>query len=117
MLLCSFLSQQLPTVEKPDSVSIYHVDRLSYVEEGEQFQLRCDIVSVAPAQNLTVLWYKNQGEELFCKYYKCGVRDLQHNTIQCFEILSSVQQGATALDAKGRLIIERENDPTYHIIC
>lgn len=112
MLLCSFLSQQLSTVEKPDSVSIYHVHRLSSVEEGKEFQLRCDIVSIAPAQNVTVLWYKNQGEELFCKYYRRTVRDLQYNTIQCFEIFSSVQQWATPLDAKERLIIERENYAT-----
>uniref|UniRef100_A0A3B4G558 Intercellular adhesion molecule 3 n=1 Tax=Pundamilia nyererei TaxID=303518 RepID=A0A3B4G558_9CICH len=46
--------------KKPDSVSIYHVHRLSSVEEGKEFQLRCDIVSIAPAQNVTVLWYKNQ---------------------------------------------------------
>nr|XP_004552193.1 hemicentin-1 isoform X1 [Maylandia zebra] len=46
--------------KKPDSVSIYHVRRLSSVEEGKEFQLRCDIVSIAPAQNVTVLWYKNQ---------------------------------------------------------
>ncbi|XP_063328163.1 hemicentin-1-like isoform X2 [Pelmatolapia mariae] len=46
--------------KKPDSVSIYHVDRLNSVEEGKEFQLRCDIASVAPAQHLTVLWYKNQ---------------------------------------------------------
>uniref|UniRef100_A0A3Q0RKT0 Ig-like domain-containing protein n=1 Tax=Amphilophus citrinellus TaxID=61819 RepID=A0A3Q0RKT0_AMPCI len=54
--------------KKPDSVSIYRVNTWSSVEEGKEFQLRCDIVNVAPAQKLSVLWYRNQGEETFCKY-------------------------------------------------
>ncbi|XP_005468795.1 hemicentin-1 isoform X3 [Oreochromis niloticus] len=76
--------------KKPDSVSIYHVDRLSYVEEGEQFQLRCDIVSVAPAQNLTVLWYKNQDilEETDCQ--------LENNkTCKLSDVRSPVNVSAT----------------------
>ncbi|XP_030592635.1 vascular cell adhesion protein 1-like isoform X1 [Archocentrus centrarchus] len=46
--------------KKPDSVSIYRVNTWSSVEEGKEFQLRCDIVNVAPAQKLSVLWYRNQ---------------------------------------------------------
>lgn len=62
---CDFLSQQLCTVEKPVSVSIHHVDNFTPMEEGKEIQLRCDIVNIAPEQKPTVLWYKNQGEELF----------------------------------------------------
>lgn len=62
---CDSLSQQLFTVEKPISVSINHVDNVTSMEEGKEFQLRCDIVNIAPGKKPTVLWYKNQGEELF----------------------------------------------------
>lgn len=29
------------------------------VVEGTQYELQCDIINVAPVQNLTVRWYKN----------------------------------------------------------
>ncbi|XP_030592636.1 vascular cell adhesion protein 1-like isoform X2 [Archocentrus centrarchus] len=51
---------RVTVIEKPDSVSIYRVNTWSSVEEGKEFQLRCDIVNVAPAQKLSVLWYRNQ---------------------------------------------------------
>ncbi|XP_054463215.1 hemicentin-1-like [Anoplopoma fimbria] len=44
--------------KKPDSVSIRHVDALSSVVEEGEFQLQCDITSVAPARNVTVHWYR-----------------------------------------------------------
>ncbi|XP_070779077.1 vascular cell adhesion protein 1 [Enoplosus armatus] len=47
----------------PDSVSIHPVDNRSSVVEGREVQLQCDITNVAPAQNLTVRWYK--GNETF----------------------------------------------------
>ncbi|XP_070703581.1 hemicentin-1 [Pempheris klunzingeri] len=42
----------------PDSVSIRPVENLSSVVEDREFQLQCDITNVAPAQNLTVQWYR-----------------------------------------------------------
>ncbi|XP_063326798.1 cell adhesion molecule 3-like [Pelmatolapia mariae] len=39
----------------PDSVSLKN---LSAVVEGRQFAIQCDIVNVAPARNLSVLWHK-----------------------------------------------------------
>uniref|UniRef100_A0A669CMK5 Ig-like domain-containing protein n=1 Tax=Oreochromis niloticus TaxID=8128 RepID=A0A669CMK5_ORENI len=39
----------------PDSVSLKN---LSTVEEGQQFAIQCDVVNVAPARNLSVLWHK-----------------------------------------------------------
>ncbi|XP_058509195.1 hemicentin-1-like [Solea solea] len=41
----------------PDSVSILPVHNLSSLVEGEELQLRCDVIRVAPAQNVTVRWY------------------------------------------------------------
>lgn len=42
----------------PDSVSVHHVDNSSSVVEDRVFQLYCYIVNVAPAQHLTVRWYR-----------------------------------------------------------
>ncbi|XP_042360313.1 hemicentin-2-like [Plectropomus leopardus] len=56
----------------PDSVSIRHVDNLSSVVEGREFQLQCDIINVAPAQNLIVRWY--QGNETFQPLLKGSMR-------------------------------------------
>uniref|UniRef100_A0A669CAY9 Ig-like domain-containing protein n=1 Tax=Oreochromis niloticus TaxID=8128 RepID=A0A669CAY9_ORENI len=39
----------------PDSVSLKN---LSTVEEGQQFAIQCDVVNVAPARHLSVLWHK-----------------------------------------------------------
>ncbi|XP_024657996.2 intercellular adhesion molecule 1 isoform X2 [Maylandia zebra] len=39
----------------PDSVSLKN---LSAVVESQQFAIQCDIVNVAPARNLSVLWHK-----------------------------------------------------------
>ncbi|XP_694556.3 intercellular adhesion molecule 2 [Danio rerio] len=42
----------------PDSVSISTVNQI--MMEGNQYELQCDIHNVAPAQNLTVNWYKGE---------------------------------------------------------
>uniref|UniRef100_A0A3Q3CD45 Ig-like domain-containing protein n=1 Tax=Haplochromis burtoni TaxID=8153 RepID=A0A3Q3CD45_HAPBU len=39
----------------PDSVSLKN---LRTVEEGRQFVIQCDVVNVAPARNLSVVWHK-----------------------------------------------------------
>ncbi|XP_042074591.1 cell adhesion molecule 3 isoform X2 [Haplochromis burtoni] len=41
--------------EMPDSVSLKN---LRTVEEGRQFVIQCDVVNVAPARNLSVVWHK-----------------------------------------------------------
>ncbi|XP_026109695.1 hemicentin-1-like [Carassius auratus] len=53
---------ELPvTVYKtPDSVSISTVNHTEPMKEGQQYELQCDVHDVAPVQNLTVKWYKNQ---------------------------------------------------------
>ncbi|XP_026019460.1 intercellular adhesion molecule 1-like [Astatotilapia calliptera] len=40
----------------PDSVSLRQ--NSTTVKEGEQFAIQCDIVNVAPARNLSMLWHK-----------------------------------------------------------
>ncbi|XP_002661307.2 intercellular adhesion molecule 1 isoform X1 [Danio rerio] len=42
----------------PDSVSISTANQA--MTEGNQYELQCDIHNVAPAQNLTVNWYKGE---------------------------------------------------------
>lgn len=42
----------------PDSVSIRTAGDINSVVEDKEFQLQCDITSVAPAQNLIVRWYR-----------------------------------------------------------
>uniref|UniRef100_A0A3Q0RGN4 Ig-like domain-containing protein n=1 Tax=Amphilophus citrinellus TaxID=61819 RepID=A0A3Q0RGN4_AMPCI len=50
-------TKMLPvTVYKmPDSVSLKNLNRMV---EGQQYAIQCDIVNVAPARNLSVLWHK-----------------------------------------------------------
>lgn len=49
----------MTTVETPDNILIRPVhDAVSQLVEGSVLQLRCDIISVAPAQNLVVRWYQ-----------------------------------------------------------
>lgn len=57
MWLWSFFCPIIISPETPDSVSIALVNNLTSVVEEREFQLQCDITNVAPARNLTVLWY------------------------------------------------------------
>ncbi|KAA0705394.1 hypothetical protein E1301_Tti009741 [Triplophysa tibetana] len=42
----------------PDSVSINTADHTGPMNEGSTYKLQCDVVNLAPVQNLTVKWYK-----------------------------------------------------------
>ncbi|XDV12572.1 hypothetical protein PO909_001206 [Leuciscus waleckii] len=44
----------------PDSVSISTVNHNGPMMEGNQYELQCDVLNVAPVQYLTVNWYKGQ---------------------------------------------------------
>ncbi|XDV12630.1 hypothetical protein PO909_001246 [Leuciscus waleckii] len=44
----------------PDSVSISTVNHNGPMMERNQYELQCDVLNVAPVQNLTVNWYKGQ---------------------------------------------------------
>ncbi|XP_067238660.1 intercellular adhesion molecule 2-like [Chanodichthys erythropterus] len=55
-------SSYLPvTIYKtPDSVSISTLNPIGPMKEGNQYELQCDVLNVAPVQNLTVKWYKRE---------------------------------------------------------
>uniref|UniRef100_A0A8C7C7H7 FXYD domain-containing ion transport regulator n=1 Tax=Oncorhynchus kisutch TaxID=8019 RepID=A0A8C7C7H7_ONCKI len=42
----------------PDSVSISPLSHSGPMMEGKEYQLQCDILNIAPLQNLVVRWYK-----------------------------------------------------------
>lgn len=42
----------------PEDIVLYAVNHTTLVTEGTECQLQCDIVNVAPVQDLTVTWYK-----------------------------------------------------------
>ncbi|XDV12637.1 hypothetical protein PO909_001247 [Leuciscus waleckii] len=44
----------------PDSVSISTVNHNGPMMERNQYELQCDVLNVAPVQDLTVNWYKGQ---------------------------------------------------------
>ncbi|KAA0705418.1 hypothetical protein E1301_Tti009717 [Triplophysa tibetana] len=44
----------------PDSVSINTADHTGPMTEGSTYKLQCDVVNVAPVQNLIVKWYKGE---------------------------------------------------------
>ncbi|KAF7666017.1 hypothetical protein LDENG_00122330 [Lucifuga dentata] len=49
----------LTVYQNPDSVVLYSVKHSHSMEEGTQHELQCDIINVAPVQNLKVKWYKD----------------------------------------------------------
>ncbi|KAK9978078.1 hypothetical protein ABG768_019847 [Culter alburnus] len=51
---------KVSTKETPDSVSISTVNHTGPMKEGNQYELQCDVLNVAPVQYLTVKWYKGQ---------------------------------------------------------
>ncbi|XP_029912932.1 hemicentin-1 [Myripristis murdjan] len=49
----------LPTVYKnPEGAIIFAVSYAPFIEEGTQYELQCDIINVAPVQNLIMKWYR-----------------------------------------------------------
>lgn len=44
--------------QMPQSVSLSHSNQNNPMVEGKKYQMRCDIVNVAPSRNLSVYWYK-----------------------------------------------------------
>lgn len=57
----------------PDGVSVRRLDNLGAVVEKQQFQLQCNVTSVAPARLLSVRWY--QGNRTLPSQGKGGRRN------------------------------------------
>jgi len=63
--VCTFMTADIrvcesSSTETPDSVSISTVNHTGPMMEGNQYELQCDVLNVAPVQYLTVNWYKGQ---------------------------------------------------------
>nr|XP_043906003.1 hemicentin-2-like [Solea senegalensis] len=50
---------EITLYKNPDSVNLYPTQYVNDLVEGTLYELQCDIVEVAPIQNLTVRWYKD----------------------------------------------------------
>ena len=64
----------IASLETADSVSIHSINHTGPMLADEEYQLQCDIVNVAPVQNLTVRWY--QGDDLLKdqgRWHRSGV--------------------------------------------
>uniref|UniRef100_UPI003AAC59FB intercellular adhesion molecule 5 n=1 Tax=Centroberyx gerrardi TaxID=166262 RepID=UPI003AAC59FB len=48
----------LTIYKNPESVTMFPINYAHPVVEGTQYQIQCDIINVAPVQNLTVRWYQ-----------------------------------------------------------
>ncbi|XP_039541891.1 hemicentin-1-like isoform X10 [Pimephales promelas] len=54
------VSLPMTIYKTPDSVSISTVNHTGPMMEGNQYELQCDVLNVAPVQNLIINWYKGQ---------------------------------------------------------
>ncbi|XP_070836837.1 vascular cell adhesion protein 1 [Chaetodon trifascialis] len=50
---------EITIYKNPEKVSMFPVKHVDAAVEGEPYELRCDVLNVAPVQNLIVRWYKN----------------------------------------------------------
>ncbi|XP_058510558.1 hemicentin-2-like [Solea solea] len=50
---------EITLYKNPDSVTLYPTQYVNNLVEGTLYELQCDIVEVAPIQNLTIRWYKD----------------------------------------------------------
>ncbi|XP_023257187.1 hemicentin-2-like [Seriola lalandi dorsalis] len=50
---------EITVYKNPDGVDMFPIKHVEATVEGMQYQLQCDISEVAPVQNLTVRWYKD----------------------------------------------------------
>ncbi|XP_022595083.1 hemicentin-1-like isoform X2 [Seriola dumerili] len=50
---------EITVYKNPDGIDMFPIKHEEATVEGMQYQLQCDISEVAPVQNLTVRWYKD----------------------------------------------------------
>ncbi|KAJ8254025.1 hypothetical protein COCON_G00206370 [Conger conger] len=54
------MSLNITVYKPPDSVSISVVNHTDLKNEGDEYQLQCEVQNIAPVQYLTVKWYKGE---------------------------------------------------------
>ncbi|XP_030645045.1 hemicentin-1-like [Chanos chanos] len=69
----------------PDSVSLRFVSGSGLMVEGNQYQLECEIQSVAPVQNLTVKWFR-------------GKTLLNESNVSEFSVTGNIHENVTVTD-------------------
>ncbi|KAM7387121.1 hypothetical protein PAMA_009646 [Pampus argenteus] len=50
---------EITVYKNPDDVFLFPINHVRATVEGTQYDLQCDVINVAPVQNLTVRWYKD----------------------------------------------------------
>lgn len=50
---------EITIYKKPEKVSMFPTKHVDAAVEGKPYELQCDVLNVAPVQNLTVRWFKN----------------------------------------------------------
>ncbi|KAF3700033.1 Vascular cell adhesion protein 1 [Channa argus] len=51
---------EITVYKNPDVVTLHPINPENTMVEGKQYELLCDIASVAPVRNLSVTWYKDE---------------------------------------------------------
>ncbi|KAM7371803.1 hypothetical protein PAMP_009013 [Pampus punctatissimus] len=50
---------EITVYQNPEDVVLFPINHVRATVEGTEYDLQCDVINVAPVQNLTVRWYKD----------------------------------------------------------
>uniref|UniRef100_A0AAQ4PQX8 Ig-like domain-containing protein n=1 Tax=Gasterosteus aculeatus aculeatus TaxID=481459 RepID=A0AAQ4PQX8_GASAC len=99
-------SENFPvTVYKaPDRVSISQPSLTAPLVEGETYSLKCDVVNVAPVQNLSVHWYK--GEKILRTERFHGSSKPPVNATSVFNLTAQREDDQTRIRCEAQLDLD-----------